>query len=698
MGEDTEEQQLRETALKNLEAILEARQRAERELLATKEALERKTQELSRLVAAIESSEDAIVTKSLEGVIVTWNARAERMFGYSRDEVIGQPITILIPEDHIDEEPSILARLRRGERIEHYETVRRRKDGTLIDISLSVSPIKDASGRIIGAAKFARDITRQKRTEEALSASNRRFQLMADSAPVMIWISDMTQGYTWFNRTWLQFTGRDLAREIGFGWTQSVYPGDLDRCMQTYTTHFDAREPFRIEYRLHRHDGVWRWVINTAIPLLEGPQSTFSGYIGSCIDITELKQAAEEREALLQSERSARSAAERLGRVKDEFLATLSHELRTPLNAILGWTTLLRRLPPGSPDHAKGLETIERNSRVQAQIIADLLDMSGIISGKVQLDLHWVSLNEVVNAAIDAIRPSAQAKGLRLRTTLDDELGLTRGDPNRLQQIFWNLLSNAVKFTPSNGHIDVVLERNHSHVEISVQDSGIGIKPEFLAFVFDRFRQADASTSRNYGGLGLGLSIVKHLAEMHGGSVRVRSAGEGQGTTFIVALPISAVPSDAVDQHEGLIFSSADEYALEMPSLAGLTALIVDDELDSRTLVGRLIEERGGRAILAGGAAEALDVLARERVNVLVSDIGMPHRDGYGLIREIRKRNPLGSGRVPAIALTAYARAEDRQRALLAGYQMHLAKPIEPRELIAGVASLANLPPADRGT
>lgn len=697
MSEETEEDvKLREAALQDVESILAARQRAERELVATKDALERKTEEFSRLAAAIEFSDDAIITKTLEGIIVTWNAGAERIFGYSPAEAVGRPVTMLIPQDYIDEEPTILARLRRGERIDHYETLRQHKDGTLINISLSVSPIKDASGRIVGAAKIGRDITRQKRIEEALSASDRRFHLLADSAPVLIWMSDTTKACIWFNRPWIQFTGRDLDQELGFGWTENIHLEDLDACMETYTTHFDARQAFKMEYRLRRRDGAWRWVINSAIPLLEGPAQAFSGYIGSCIDITEFKQAADEREALLQSERTARTEAERLGRLKDEFLATLSHELRTPLNAMLGWATLLRRLPAGSPDHIKGLETIERNARVQAQIIGDLLDMSRIISGKVQLDVQWINLNEVVSAAIDAIRPSAEAKRLRLRATLDAKLTPIRGDPNRLQQIFWNLLTNAVKFTPPNGRVDVVLERVDSHVEICVEDSGIGIKPEFVPFVFDRFRQADASTTRNQGGLGLGLSIVKHLVELHGGSVRVKSLGEGQGATFVVALPVSVVRSEETGRHERPSWADVDLFSLQLPSLTGITALVVDDELDSRTLVGRLIEERGGRAFLAGSADEAIDVLSRERVNVVVSDVGMPGRDGYALIRQVRNENLLGLGRVPAIALTAYARAEDRQRALLAGYQMHLAKPIEPRELIAGIASLVNLPSAER--
>jgi CheY-like chemotaxis protein/anti-sigma regulatory factor (Ser/Thr protein kinase) len=306
--------------------------------------------------------------------------------------------------------------------------------------------------------------------------------------------------------------------------------------------------------------------------------------------------------------------------------------------------------------------------------------------------VQWLSLTEVINAAIDAIRPSVDAKRLRLTATLDANITPIRGDPNRLQQVFWNLLTNAVKFTPANGRIHVVLERVNSHVQISVEDSGIGIKPEFIAFAFDRFRQADASTTRNHGGLGLGLSIVRHLVEQHGGTVRVKSRGESQGTTFIVALPVSVIRREETGRYARADFTDVDPFSLQLPNLRGITALVVDDELDSRTLVGRLIEESGGRAILAGGAGEAVDVLSRERVDVLVSDVGMPDRDGYTLIREVRKANLLGLGRIPAIALTAYARTEDRQRALLAGYQMHLAKPIEPRELIAGIASLVNLP------
>jgi PAS domain S-box-containing protein len=658
----------------------------ENEPLSDEEALR------NHLAALVASSDDAILSKSLEGIILSWNRGAALMFGYCADEVIGKPVTILIPPQRLDEEPAILQRIRRGERIDHYQTTRVRKDGVLIDISLTVSPIRNAAGQIVGASKIARDITAQKRVDERLQASDARFRIMADSAPVLIWIADTSRSSIWFNKTWREFTGRSMEDDAGFGWTRNVYAEDLEALLKAYSEHFEARTAFRMEFRLGRSDGQWRWVLGNAVPLYEGPGNGFSGYISSGVDITEFRQAQLERDDLLRAERSARTEAERLSRVKDEFLATLSHELRTPLNAILGWSTLLRRMEPGSPDHAKGLETIERNARVQSQIISDLLDMSRIISGKVQLDVQPVDLHDVISGTIESVRPSAEAKRLRLRTTLAAQVGQIRGDPARLQQVFWNLLTNAVKFTPSGGRIDIVLERVNSHLEICVADSGIGIRPEFLAFVFDRFRQADSSSTRRHGGLGLGLSIVKHLVELHGGSVRVKSQGEGQGSTFIVALPISAIRSQEKAPHEPATFAEIDPAGVELPSLSGVTALIVDDEADARILLDRLIQERGGRTVMASSAAEALAVLQADPVDIVVSDIGMPEVDGYAFIRRVRQHQHASSRTVMAIALTAYARPEDRQRALLAGYQMHLAKPVDPRELIAGIASLLHIP------
>ena len=401
-----------------------------------------------------------------------------------------------------------------------------------------------------------------------------------------------------------------------------------------------------------------------------------------------LFQALRDRE---ESERGARAEAERLSHMKDEFLATLSHELRTPLNAIQGWATLLRQREVTPHDMQRGLETIERNVRAQAQIINDLLDMSRIISGKIHLEVQPLHLHEVINNAIEAVRPSAEAKRIRIHTLLDSKIGFVRGDPNRLQQVLWNLLSNAVKFTKQGGRIQVVLERVNSHVEIMVEDNGVGIRPDFLPHVFDRFRQADATTTRHYGGLGLGLSIVKTLVELHGGSVRVKSPGEDQGSTFVVVLPVSPVRGDDTAVIQKPTLAADPLETIPLPRLDGVAILVVDDESDGRALIARILEGRGARTVGASSAHEALQLLASQRFDVLLSDIGMPGVDGYDLIRQVRLLDTSRSGPIPAIAVTAYARPEDRQRSLLAGYNMHLSKPIEAPELIASIASLLRL-------
>jgi signal transduction histidine kinase/ActR/RegA family two-component response regulator len=391
-----------------------------------------------------------------------------------------------------------------------------------------------------------------------------------------------------------------------------------------------------------------------------------------------------------QTERTARTEAERAGRIKDEFLATLSHELRTPLHAILGWSQILRKSSDVNPKVAEGLSVIERNARSQAQIISDLLDMSSIISGKVRLDVQEADLALIVDAAINTVRPAADARDIRLHIILDPLARPVRGDPNRLQQIFWNLLTNAVKFTPKGGRVSVTLERVDSHLELKVADNGDGIDPEFLPHVFDRFRQADSSMDRRHGGLGLGLSIVKQLVELHGGTIAARSAGKGKGSTFIISLPLMAAMDDfrdlPVSHHPAE--SAFQERVLVSPraNLQGLKVLVVDDEADARALIRKLLEEYEACVVTAGSAEEAFTLLASEHPDLLISDVGMPVEDGYHLIRRVRAlRDDLGA--TPAIALTAYARVEDRMKAIEAGYQMHLAKPVEPAELITMVSS-----------
>jgi PAS domain S-box-containing protein len=418
-------------------------------------------------------------------------------------------------------------------------------------------------------------------------------------------------------------------------------------------------------------------------------QDRHVGRVWSYRDVTAHRRAEEERERLLTSEKEARERAERETRMKDEFLATLSHELRTPLNAILGWANILR-MTDRPQEIAEGLEVIERNARSQTQIIEDLLDMSRIVSGNVRLDVQRVDLVPVIKAAIESVKPMAAAKEMRVTSVLDPLAGPISGDPARLQQILWNLLTNALKFTRKGGRVHVVLERVDSHIEIGVTDSGEGITPDFLPHVFDRFRQADASTTRQQRGLGLGLAIVKNLAELHGGSVRAKSMGANQGSTFTVALPIATAKIDLEPGGTHPSAASGNDASDASPDLSGVRVLAVDDEADARQLIKRILTKRGALVETAGSSEDALKFLRQTKPDVLITDIGMPGEDGYAVIRKIRQLGAKDGGNIPAIALTAFARSEDRRRAILSGFQMHIAKPVEPSELVAMVASLAN--------
>jgi signal transduction histidine kinase len=406
-------------------------------------------------------------------------------------------------------------------------------------------------------------------------------------------------------------------------------------------------------------------------------------------DITERKRLEAEREQLLIRARELQAAAERANRLKDEFLATLSHELRTPLTSILGWAEMLgdSRLDPVAS--LRAVEVIRRNARMQVQMVDDLLDVSRIITGKLRMSVQPVDLGAVIIAAVDGLRPAAEARGIRLQLQLDSPAGQVSGDPDRLQQVTWNLVSNAIKFTPRGGRVLVRLERVESHVEVVVVDTGQGIAPEFLPHVFDRFRQADATTTRVHGGLGLGLSIVRQLVELHGGTVRVESAGEGQGSTFVVSLPLAAVRGAANDP-EGVSRQALTLPELDCPpQLGDLRVLVVDDEADTLEMLQFILQGCGARVSTASSAAAALEAIKAEAFDVIISDIGMPEEDGYSLIAKVRALDKERGGSIPAAALTAYAGEEDRIRTLLSGFQLHVPKPLSPNELVAVVANLA---------
>jgi PAS domain S-box-containing protein len=540
------------------------------------------------------------------------------------------------------------------------------------------------------ANRFWESIERA-RTNNNLRESEARFRNMADNAPMMVWVTEADGICTYLSQSWYEFTGQTPETGLGFGWIDATHPDDQQLAHDTFVTANEKREVFRIEYRLRRKDGSYAWAIDSAQPRF-AENGEFMGYVGSVFDITERKNAEKEREKLLEGEQQARLVAEQANRLKDEFLATLSHELRTPLNAILGWSQMIQSRDLTESQMQKAFQTIERSARAQNQLIDDLLDVSRIITGKLRLDVRAVELSNVITAAVDAVRPAAEAKNIRLQTLLDPQAGPISGDPDRLQQVVWNLLSNAVKFTPKEGRVQVRLERVNSHVEIVISDTGKGIEADFLPYVFDRFRQSDGSMTRRHGGLGLGLAIVRQLVELHGGTVTVNSAGENQGSTFTVFLPLLPVRSEPANDplrvHPTARNNDAKILEDSSQELLGLCILLVEDEADSRDLLNVVLTSSGAKVETANSAAEALKKIKREKFDIVVSDIGMPEEDGFSLIGKVRNLPEEQNGNVPAIALTAYARAEDRIRALRCGFQLHIAKPVEPIELIAAVANL----------
>jgi PAS domain S-box-containing protein len=633
------------------------------------------------LSAIIESAEDAIVTKTLEGIITSWNKGAQRIFGYTPDEVIGKSVTVLIPEGHLDEEPAILARLRAGERIEHYETVRVRKDGTEIDISLTVSPIVGPKGEIVGASKIARDITEQKRARQELDEASERLKLALSAARLGDWSWDAKTDVVTLSETAARMF--DIPAGPHMTWADMrnlLHAEDREKARIGVEKALAEHTDYDVEYRVNHADGSEVWVSAKGRGIYEN--GSVVGMLGFVQDITKRKAAEIENERLYRQ-------AEESGRLKEEFLATISHELRTPLSAILGWARMLRLGQLSSEHTAKALDTIERNARAQAQLVDDLLDVSRIMTGKLRMDVRPSDPNAFIDAAVESVRPAAEAKGVRVTKVVDTGAVAIPGDPVRLQQVVWNLLSNAIKFTPRGGRVQITSERVNSHLEIVVIDTGQGISPEFLPHVFDRFRQADQKTSRQHGGMGLGLAIVRHLVELHGGTVSAESAGEGKGATFRVMLPIT--PLYQVDSSGSRVHPAARDLLPPddgTDRLDGLTILVVDDEPDTRELLKQGLEYCGAKVSVAGSAAEAVDSIVASVPDILISDVGMPGIDGYDLIRQIRELPKDKGGKVAAIALTAYTRTEDRLQALRAGYDMHVPKPVELAELVAVAVSV----------
>ena len=605
------------------------------------------------------------------------NDAAVRHYGYSRAEFLDMTIMDIRPPEDVQKLADHLAS--RGESVDYAgEWRHRKKDGTIINVDITANRLSFA-GR---AAEFVlvHDITERKKAETALRISEDRYRDLVDNSHELICTHDLEGRVLSVNPWAARVLGYPQESIIGINIRNGLLPEYRDQFedyLRTVKTTGSARGVMKVrtatgEIRLWEYYNTLR---------TEGVETPIVR--GMAHDVTERRQA-------LKSEKEARMEAEAANRVKDEFLSTLSHELRTPLTAIMGWADLLLHDEVEPEKRRQAIETIFRNANSQCQLINDLLEVSRIITGKLRLDFVACELHSVIEAAAESIRPTAEAKGVRLQVLLEPNIGPVFGDHERLQQVVWNLLSNGVKFTRKGGLVQITLQRINSHVEVVVNDSGVGIKSDFLPHVFDRFRQADGSTTRNYGGLGLGLAIVRHLVELHGGTAWAESAGEDKGAKFTVRLPAMTEsehkPEEIVSQPA---ISGFEPREKQPPSLKGLRVLVVDDEVDARTLLTAMLERCGAQVVAVSSSREGLDSIESWMPDVLIADIGMPVEDGYALIKKVRALPRERGGETPALALTAYARTEDRVRALAEGYQVHLAKPVDRYELAAVVANLA---------
>ncbi len=640
----------------------------------------------------------AIFMLDTEGHVLSWNAGAERFKGYKAAEIIGCHFSRFYPAEALARGlPQHELDVAREVGSFEDEGCRVRKDGSLFWANVVITAMRDESGKLVAYSKVTRDLTQRRHHEEALRQSEERFRLLVEGVTgyAIFMLNVNGQVETW-NEGAQRIKGYAADDIVGKHFS-IFYPQEAkDSGWPEHELQVASERGSFVDigWRL-RKDGRRFWA-NVTITALRDENQRLLGFAKLTRDLTESKRmeaiemASEEREQILGAERDARMSAQRAARVKDEFLATLSHELRTPLNAILGWTQLALKKPASDKlDLARAFEVIDRNARAQAQLIDDLLDLSRITTGKIRLDLQPVSVRDIVLAALESAGPMAEAKEIALSSVLDSGNTTINADSGRLQQVVWNLLTNAIKFTPKGGEIRVRLQRvGDFFIELRVTDTGIGMPASFLPYVFDRFSQRDSSSTRAYGGLGLGLAISRQLVELHGGSIRVTSPGEGQGSSFFVELPISSAQIEDGLAHDSHGAEHRPAEMANLPKLDGVHVFVVDDEADGRDLLKRLLEDQGATVASFGSAEEALAALKTSRAAVIVSDVGMPGMDGYQMIRSLRASEPR-EARIPALALTAFARAEDRKRALLAGFQAHLAKPFDVTELMLLIANLA---------
>jgi PAS domain S-box-containing protein len=647
-----------------------------RDLSVRREAEELLRQSEERAQLMISGVQDyAIFMLSPEGKIETWNLGAERLKGYRRDEIVGKHFSIFYPENERATKPPMELRVAIKEGRYEEEGWRIRKDGSRFWANVLITAVYDKNHVLRGFSKVTRDLSARREAQEKLRQSEERLHLLIsgvkDYAFFMLSPAGIVE--TW-NTGAHSLIGYRPDEIIGRHFS-IFFPSDKQdnpaRELQLAT----AEGRYEEEGWRVRKDGTQFWA-NVVLTALKDENGTLRGFSKVTRDLTESRKAEQQR-IKLEHERIARVEAERANRIKDEFLAVVSHELRTPLTPIIGWSKLLQSQRVDA-EQVKALKIIERNAQTQVKLIEDLLDISSIVSGKIKLNVHPVGLAQIIESSMDAVRPNAQAKKLKLQFVLEESVGPVLGDAVRFQQIFWNLLNNAVKFTPEGGSIVVRVCREEKFAQVAIKDSGEGIPVDYLPHVFERFSQLDSSITRKHGGLGIGLFVVRQLVELHKGKITVKSEGAGKGAEFIVELPLA-------DKENGeTAYPIAQIDMTSNTSLIGKSVLVVDDEDDARDFLAFALRRCGATVLTAASGADAMSLLKASQIDVLVSDIGMPGLDGYQLLHQIRKAGL----NLPALAVTAFARGEDAVRAIDAGFQRHLPKPVNPTELCAAVAAI----------
>jgi PAS domain S-box-containing protein len=644
---------------------------------------------------------DAVIATDTKGVVTLLNPVAESLTGWKQQEAAGQPLErvfrIVNERTRREVENPALRAIREGVIVGlSNHTVLIARNGTETPIDDAGSPIRDADGKTVGAVLIFRDVTVRRRAErmqaelferervarqseraarETAEAAELRLKLALDGGRLGTWDYNIAAGKVACSPGFEQIHGYQPGTFPGTfeAFQDEIHPEDRDRVLMAIREAIDQQRDHHIEYRIVRKDGSVRWLEGRGCLFLDDHQSP-DRMIGVCVDVTERRQASE-------ADNQARLAAEEANRTKDEFLAMLSHELRNPLSSILGWASVLRSGQMPLERATQALEVIDRNARLEAQLVESLLDLSRITAGKLQLDSERIELAALLGSVMDSLRPAADEKGINLQISTEPDVVIV-GDSARLQQIFSNLLTNAVKFTPRGGQVQVRLCRVGSNAQIQVADDGGGIDSDLLPHIFDRFRQGESTKGRSHGGLGLGLAIVRELVQAHGGSVLAESPGRGRGSTFTVTFPIPAVIPAHIEAASSRLVHTGNA------SISGLQVLVVDDDADARELIGLTLDSRGARVHLVTSAGEALESISHDRPDVMIADIGMPQEDGYALIQTVRAQEREHSHtRLPAIALTAYASTTDRDQALAAGYDLHLAKPVGPADLTQALAA-----------